>query len=85
MAWLIILAIIALPLLEVAIFIEVARGIGILPAIAGAVIAGIAGLALWRQQGLQTLWRRAKPWSAAVCRWPRCSTGCAWRWPACCC
>lgn len=57
MAWLIILAIIALPLLEVAIFIEVARGIGILPAIAGAVIAGIAGLALWRQQGLQTLWR----------------------------
>lgn len=55
MAWAIILTIIALPLLEVAIFIEVARAIGILPAIAGAVIAGIAGLALWRQQGLATM------------------------------
>ncbi len=57
MAWAIILTIIALPLLEVAIFIEVARSIGILPAIAGAVVAGVAGLALWRHQGLQTLLR----------------------------
>lgn len=57
MAWAVILTIIALPLLEVAIFVQVAQAVGILPAIAGAVVAGIAGLALWRHQGLQTLFR----------------------------
>lgn len=54
MGWFILLAIIALPLLEVAIFIEAVRAVGILPAIAAAVVAGIAGLALWRHQGVQT-------------------------------
>lgn len=57
MAWIILLSIIALPLVEIAIFIEVADAIGVLPAIAGAIVAGIAGVALWRHQGLQTLLR----------------------------
>lgn len=57
MAWAAILIIIALPLLEVAIFIEVAQWLGVIPTILGAVLAGVAGLALWRHQGLKTLQR----------------------------
>lgn len=57
MAWIIILSIIALPLLEVAIFIKAAQAIGILPMIAAAILAGIAGLALWKHQGMQTVMR----------------------------
>ncbi len=57
MGWFILLSIIALPLLEVAIFVKAVDAIGILPAIAAAVVAGIAGLALWRHQGLQTALR----------------------------
>lgn len=57
MAWVVLLCIIALPLIEIALFIEVAGAIGVLPAIAGAVLAGLAGVALWKYQGLQTLMR----------------------------
>lgn len=57
MAWAVILIIIALPLVEVAIFVEVAQWAGVVPAILGAVLAGIVGLALWRHQGLKTLFR----------------------------
>ncbi len=57
MAWVIVLAIIALPLAEVAIFVEVAQEIGVLATIGAAILAGVLGLALWRYQGLQTLAR----------------------------
>lgn len=57
MAWVILFSIIALPVVEIAIFIKVADVIGTLAAVAGAVLAGIAGVALWRHEGLRTVLR----------------------------
>lgn len=57
MAWVVVFSIIALPVVEIAIFLRVADAIGLLPTVAGAVIAGFAGVALWRSEGLRTLTR----------------------------
>lgn len=57
MAWVIIFGIIALPVVEIAIFMKVVDAVGVLAAVAGAVLAGIAGVALWRHEGLRTLLR----------------------------
>ncbi len=61
MAWLIILAIFALPVAEIALFVKMIQWVGLLPTILLAVLSGVAGLALLRGQGLAILWRsRAK-------------------------
>ncbi len=57
MAWIIPIVIIALPLTEVAIFVQIGGEIGFLPAIVLAVLAGIAGLAVLRRQSFATLAR----------------------------
>jgi UPF0716 protein FxsA len=57
MAWLILLAVVALPVVEILLFMESARLIGALPTIAMAILAAMAGLALVRRQGLATLLR----------------------------
>jgi UPF0716 protein FxsA len=57
MAWVVILSIIALPVVEIAIFLKVTDLVGILPTVAGAVLAGFAGVALWRTVGGRTLMR----------------------------
>lgn len=57
MAWLIVLAVIALPVVEIALFVKSSQAIGVLPTIAAAILAGVAGIYLVRQQGLMTAWR----------------------------
>lgn len=57
MAWIVILSIITLPVIEIAIFVTVSDAIGLFPAIAGMVLAGLAGVTLWRHEGLRTLVR----------------------------
>lgn len=57
MAWIVLLCIITLPIVEIAIFLEVVDAVGLLAAVAGAIVAGLAGVALWRYQGLQTVLR----------------------------
>lgn len=57
MAWLVLAAIIAVPVVEIALFIQSAHWIGILPTIALAIGAGILGMALLRRQGLEVLMR----------------------------
>lgn len=57
MAWLVLAAIIAVPVVEIALFIQSAHWIGILPTIALAIGAGILGMALLRRQGLEVLLR----------------------------
>ncbi len=57
MAWVVLLSIIALPVVEIALFLTVVDSVGLLAAVAGAVIAGLAGLALWRLEGLRILVR----------------------------
>lgn len=57
MAWIVLLCIIVLPVAEIAVFLEVVDAFGLLAAVAGAIIAGLAGIALWRYQGLQTVLR----------------------------
>lgn len=57
MPWLIILAIIALPVIEIALFIEATQWIGGLWTILLAIFTGIAGIALVRRQGLGTMMR----------------------------
>ena len=57
MAWVVLLSIIALPVVEIALFLTVVDVVGLLAAVAGAVIAGLAGVALWRFEGLRILMR----------------------------
>lgn len=57
MAWIVLIFIIALPLVEVAVFVRVGGEIGFLSAILLAVGAGIAGLAVLRRQSFATLAR----------------------------
>lgn len=57
MPWLIVLALIALPVVEIGLFIKSAGWIGVLPTIALAIGAGMAGVALVRAQGLGTMLR----------------------------
>lgn len=55
MAWIVLLAVIALPVIEIALFIKSAQWMGLLPTIAIAIGAGALGIALVRRQGAGTL------------------------------
>jgi UPF0716 protein FxsA len=57
MAWMVLLAVIALPVVEIALFIKSAHWLGLLPTIVLAVGAGFAGIAMVRAQGLDLLLR----------------------------
>jgi len=57
MPWLILLAVIALPVIEIRLFIESADLIGVVPTILVAVAAVAGGTALLRHQGLAALMR----------------------------
>lgn len=57
MAWLVLAAIIAVPVVEIALFIQAAHWLGLLPTIALAIVAGMVGMALLRRQGLEVLLR----------------------------
>lgn len=57
MAWMVVLAVIALPVVEIALFIKSSQWIGLLPTIALAIGAGALGIAMVRRQGLATLMR----------------------------
>ncbi len=59
MALAILLALIAVPLVEIAVFIKVGGMIGLLPTIALCILSAMVGAALLRRQGLATL-RRAR-------------------------
>ena len=57
MAWMVLLAVIALPVVEIALFIKSAHWLGLLPTILLAVAAGFVGIAMVRAQGLDLLLR----------------------------
>lgn len=57
MAWMVLAAVIALPVVEIALFIKSAQWVGLLPTIAAAIAAGAIGLALVRRQGFELLMR----------------------------
>lgn len=57
MAWMVLVAVIALPVVEIALFIKSAQWIGILPTILAAIGAGALGLALVRRQGFELVMR----------------------------
>lgn len=57
MAWLLIALVIAVPVMEIAVFIKVAQGIGVLATVALAIGAGLVGLLMVRAQGLRSLMR----------------------------
>ena len=57
MAWLILLGIIALPVVEIALFVKSAEAIGVLATVAVAVLAVMSGAILLRVQGVAILWR----------------------------
>lgn len=57
MAWMVLVAVIALPVVEIALFIKSAQWIGLLPTIVAAIGAGMVGLALVRRQGFDLLMR----------------------------
>jgi len=57
MAWMVLLAVIAVPVVEIALFIKSAHWLGLLPTILLAVGAGFAGIAMVRAQGLDLLLR----------------------------
>ncbi|MGE4279069.1 MAG: FxsA family protein [Magnetospirillum sp.] len=55
MAWLLIALVIAVPVVEIAVFIKVAQGIGVAAAVLVALGAALVGLIMVRTQGLRTL------------------------------
>lgn len=57
MAWLVLAAIVALPVVEIALFIKSAQWIGLLPTVVVAIAAGAVGLALVRRQGFDLILR----------------------------
>ena len=57
MAWLILAVIVALPVIEIALFVKSADLIGVMATVALAVLAVTSGGILLRQQGLALLWR----------------------------
>lgn len=57
MAWLLIAGLIAIPVVEIALFIKAAQWVGLLAAILLAVGAGLIGLVLVRAQGLRAMLR----------------------------
>jgi UPF0716 protein FxsA len=54
MAWLVIVGVIALPVIEIALFIKAAALIGVLPTVAVALLSVMIGMSLLRQQGVST-------------------------------
>ena len=59
MAGYLLLALILVPLTEIAVFIEVGEALGLVPTLVIVVLTAVAGTALLRRQGLDTL-RRAE-------------------------
>ncbi|MBR9972734.1 FxsA family protein [Magnetospirillum sulfuroxidans] len=57
MAWLLIVAVIAIPVAEIAVFIKTAQWVGLLAAVLLAVVGALVGLMLVRAQGLRTMMR----------------------------
>lgn len=57
MPFLLFLLILAIPALEIAVFIQVGDLIGVIPTLLGIVVTAVIGAALLRHQGLQTLRR----------------------------
>ncbi|MCR6629468.1 MAG: FxsA family protein [Magnetospirillum sp.] len=57
MAWLVLAAVVALPIVEIALFVKSAQWLGFLPTLMAAVAAGAIGLALVRRQGFELLMR----------------------------
>ncbi|MFH1805723.1 MAG: FxsA family protein [Pseudomonadota bacterium] len=57
MAFFILIAFIAIPIIEIAVFIQAGALIGLWPTIAIVILTAVAGTALMRAQGLQTLAR----------------------------
>ncbi|MBC7906989.1 MAG: FxsA family protein [Rhodospirillaceae bacterium] len=57
MAWMVLLAVIAIPVVEIALFIKSAQWVGLFPTIIIAIGAGALGIALVRRQGLELLLR----------------------------
>jgi UPF0716 protein FxsA len=57
MAWMVLAAVIALPVIEIALFIKSAQWLGLIPTIVLAIAAGAVGLALVRRQGFELLMR----------------------------
>jgi len=57
MAWLVLAAIVALPVVEIALFIKSAQWIGLLSTVIIAIAAGAVGLALVRRQGFDLILR----------------------------
>ncbi|HTH15187.1 MAG TPA: FxsA family protein, partial [Magnetospirillum sp.] len=57
MAWMVLVAVVALPVVEITLFIKSAQWLGLLPTILAAFAAGIIGIALIRAQGFQLLLR----------------------------
>lgn len=57
MAWVVLLAVIAVPVVEIALFIKSAQWVGLLPTIIIAIGAGALGIALVRRQGVELLLR----------------------------
>lgn len=57
MAWVVLLAVIAIPVIEIALFIKSAQWVGLLPTIVIAIGAGALGIALVRRQGVELLLR----------------------------
>ncbi len=55
MGWLVLLVIVVLPVIEIALFIEVTRWVGLIPTIALAIAVAMGGMSLLRTQGLRTL------------------------------
>ena len=55
MAWVVLLAVIAVPVAEIAVFIKMAQGLGVLSTVALAILGAMAGMALVRAQGLRTM------------------------------
>ncbi|MBI2235890.1 MAG: FxsA family protein [Magnetospirillum sp.] len=54
MAWLVLVAILAFPVIEITLFVQSATTFGVLPTIAAAILAGMVGMAVLRRQGLAT-------------------------------
>lgn len=57
MAWMVLLGVIAIPVVEIALFIKSAQWVGLLPTIVLAIGAGAVGIAMVRRQGLELLLR----------------------------
>jgi UPF0716 protein FxsA len=55
MAWLVLLGLIALPVIEITLFVQSVETIGVLPTLAAAIGAGVIGIRLLRRQGLALL------------------------------